>query len=149
MTAIEPMLVEGFTVAPVSVPPEATAISAVIAVVFNDDRQILVIKNRRGWDFPGGHVEPGETPEAALRRELMEEAYVTIKNPRLFMSATIDQTKLFYMAQVDTLLPFLGEHETTERAYMHSADFLSLYRGGLPKLAKQVIDHAILPLNHI
>ena len=30
------------------------------------------------WDFPGGHVEPGERPEDALRREIVEELGVQL-----------------------------------------------------------------------
>jgi 8-oxo-dGTP diphosphatase len=33
------------------------------------------------WDFPGGHVEPGETGPAALVRELAEELDVGIEEP--------------------------------------------------------------------
>jgi 8-oxo-dGTP diphosphatase len=33
------------------------------------------------WDFPGGHVEPGETGSAALVRELAEELDVRIEEP--------------------------------------------------------------------
>ena len=33
------------------------------------------------WDLPGGHVLPGETPAAALVRELTEELGVTISPP--------------------------------------------------------------------
>ncbi len=36
--------------------------------------QLLLVKNRkRGWEAPGGKIEPGETPEEAAMREFKEE----------------------------------------------------------------------------
>jgi 8-oxo-dGTP diphosphatase len=51
----------------------------VVAAVIERDGDILVCQRRQGdrhalkWEFPGGKVEPGETPRAALKRELVEE----------------------------------------------------------------------------
>ena len=51
---------------------------AAVALVDTDGRVLLAQrpegKSMAGlWEFPGGKVEPGETPEAALMRELEEE----------------------------------------------------------------------------
>lgn len=51
----------------------------VVAGVLERDGRLLIgqrlAKDRHGlkWEFPGGKVEPGETPKDALRRELREE----------------------------------------------------------------------------
>ena len=55
----------------------------VVAAVIERDGLILVAQRLAGshagkWEFPGGKVEPGESPEAALRREIDEEFGVEI-----------------------------------------------------------------------
>ena len=51
-----------------------------VALVTNDLGQILLVKSPwRGWEYPGGLIEPGETFQEALRREVREEAGVEIE----------------------------------------------------------------------
>jgi 8-oxo-dGTP diphosphatase len=50
----------------------------VAAVIAREGRVLACQRSREGrfalkWEFPGGKVQPGETPAAALERELMEE----------------------------------------------------------------------------
>jgi 8-oxo-dGTP diphosphatase len=57
----------------------------VSAAVIVRGNEILVGQRRRGdrhaykWEFPGGKVEPGETPQEALVRELREELNIQSK----------------------------------------------------------------------
>ncbi len=53
---------------------------SVAALVTNDDNEILLIKSPgRGWEYPGGMVEPGETFEDALLREIKEESGIDVE----------------------------------------------------------------------
>lgn len=55
-----------------------------VALVDADDR-VLIAQRPQGkslaglWEFPGGKLDPGERPEAALIRELDEELGITVK----------------------------------------------------------------------
>lgn len=56
-----------------------------VAVIWNDRGQILIDKRSPGgnfggfWEFPGGKLEPGETIEACIKREIMEELGIEIE----------------------------------------------------------------------
>ena len=58
--------------------PLRTVLVAAVALIDPDGR-VLMAQRPEGkpmaglWEFPGGKIEPGETPEAALIRELQEE----------------------------------------------------------------------------
>ena len=57
----------------------------VACALVDADNRVLVAQRPVGkalaglWEFPGGKLEPGERPEAALIRELREELDITVK----------------------------------------------------------------------
>jgi len=48
---------------------------SVAGLVTNEKNEVLLVKSpKRGWEFPGGMVEPGESLQEALIREIFEES---------------------------------------------------------------------------
>lgn len=50
----------------------------VVAAIIKKDNKIFATQRgygefKDGWEFPGGKIEPGETPQQALKREIKEE----------------------------------------------------------------------------
>ena len=62
-------------------PPSVTAVvrPSAYAVIRNDRSEFAVVKAPDGVFLPGGGVEPGESPEEAVRREALEECGFTLR----------------------------------------------------------------------
>lgn len=83
----------------VSKGPCVETLFVVAAALIDGDGRILVQRRPEGkpmaglWEFPGGKVEPGEVPEAALVRELTEELGISVESaclaPATFASESL------------------------------------------------------------
>jgi 8-oxo-dGTP diphosphatase len=64
---------------------------AVYGIAAREDGRIACVRiispNRVSWDLPGGMIDPGEEPEAALQREFLEETGWAVRPGRLITRA--------------------------------------------------------------
>src|SRR5256885_15519056 len=67
-----------------AIAPESRIILVSAVVLVDADGRVLLAQRPEGkplaglWEFPGGKVNPGETPETALIRELAEELGIDV-----------------------------------------------------------------------
>lgn len=95
--------------------------------VFNQQNQLLIVRNDNTWTIPGGHPEKDETKEETLKRELMEEACVTLKDIHYIGAVEVVENgetyfQLRYTAKVLETLPFKQEWEICERKFVDIND---------------------------
>jgi 8-oxo-dGTP diphosphatase len=84
--------------------PALPVVLVVAAALVDVDGRVLIARRPEGkalaglWEFPGGKVEPGERPEAALIRELNEELGIDVQEaclaPFVFASHAYDSFHL-------------------------------------------------------
>ena len=64
-------------------PPDGTPHGASAVCVTRNGRIVLISPDGQSWGLPGGRPEQGETWEATMRREVLEEACATVTHARL------------------------------------------------------------------
>lgn len=110
--------------------PPREMISTALVLAFDKDRLLQTNLVARGWDIVGGHIEPGESPEEAARREAYEEAGARLKElhvlgyqrlrlfgprPASYSYSYPDSYQAFYWAQIEALDAFIPTEESRGR----------------------------------
>jgi len=71
-------------------------LNVVAGIVYGSDRRVLITERLDDgpfhglWEFPGGKIATGETPQFALRRELREEIGISVRRCQSFMQVRHD-----------------------------------------------------------
>lgn len=96
-------------------------IEVVAAIIHDTNGRIFATQRgygefKDGWEFPGGKMEPGESPEEALRREIWEELETRIVVERLVQTVEWDYpsfhlTMHCFWCHIESGHLLLKEHE--------------------------------------
>lgn len=109
----------------------------VVASIIHQDGKILATQRGYGdfkglWEFPGGKMEPGETPEEALRREIREELNIDISVEKHICTVEHDYpnfhlTMHCFWCSIVQGEPVLNEHQSArwlEKTEWESVEWL-------------------------
>lgn len=112
--------------------PVKKFVTQVSGYIFNDKNEMLIVKNKN-WTIPGGHLEGNESYEETLRREIIEESNVEIKNIKFLGQVKVTNQnngevnyQLRYTAETDVIGDFKQkEFEVSERLFINPMEVTS------------------------
>lgn len=121
----------------------------VVAAIITHDHKVFATQRgygefEGGWEFPGGKIEPGETPQEALEREIMEELDTQVEVGELLDTIEYDYPKFHlsmdcFMCTIQAGHLVLKEHEAARwltRETLGSVNWLPADRSLIEKLAE-------------
>ncbi len=95
-------------------------VDVAVGVLIRPDGRFLLTSRPEGkvyagyWEFPGGKVEPGESIEAALRRELHEELGITIGTSEAWKEELVDYPHALVRLHFRKVFQWQGEFQMRE-----------------------------------
>ncbi len=123
----------------------------VVAAIIRKGDKIFATQRGYGdfkdwWEFPGGKMEEGETPEAALIREIKEELSTEISVDKFLYTVDYDYPKFHltmhcYMCSLMTEALHLNEHEAAkwlDVEAIHSVNWLPADEAILPLIINEL-----------
>ncbi len=116
------------------------------AIVSDNSGRVLLLKHRfrpgAGWGMPGGFIERGEQPEAALKRELREEIGLEVEQLKLF---TVRSFKKLKQVEIIFLAKAVGETAQLNYEIQKATWFLpEEFPKGLPEDQAKLIKRALV-----
>ena len=119
----------------------------VVAAIIKDGNKIFATQRgygdfKGGWEFPGGKIEEGETPQEALEREIMEELDTEIEVGELLDVVEYDYPKFHltmhcFWAKIVAGDLVLREHEAAKwltKETLDSVEWLPADEGLIEKI---------------
>ena len=120
-------------------------VNVVCAILVNAEGMVLACQRPAGkalalkWEFPGGKVEPGESPEQAIVRELQEELAIDVRILQRLSDVDWD-----YGRGPFCLIPFICEIERGEPQACEHAEIRWCHRNDLASLDMAAADGPVL-----
>lgn len=122
-----------------------------VGVVKNTTGQLLISHRDKSshqgglWEFPGGKIEPGETAEAALVRELREELDIIVDAAIPLISIRHQYPDLAVQLNVFLVDHFSGEAKSCEGQPFKWVEPAELVHYAFPEANRPIIAAALLP----
>lgn len=123
----------------------------VVAAIIERDDEIFATQRgygafKDGWEFPGGKIEPEESPEEALKREIKEELDTEIEVRELIDIVEYDYPEFHltmhcFLCKIKSGDLILKEHEAAKwlnKETLYSVEWLPADLGLIEKLKKRM-----------
>ena len=100
--------------------------ASVVGVVTNEKGELLLLDHllrpASGWGLPGGFLDSGEQPEAAIRREIREETGLELTDIKLYRVRTLKRHVEILFTARSTGSGVIGSREITEIRWFRPGD---------------------------